>query len=159
MVAELYGAYSEKEAAALKEILKTNLKMYEYTQVAAVANFATICFDIPQQFGRLYPQQIEHALRAISSGVYLAAMPMDGRYFSLENTWARLPQLQPGEELPFFLAPSSYPCKQAFTNEIVRLTGKNYDQNYVLLSQAGIPIPRGQDWCKSGRKIVKATFV
>ena len=86
-------------------------------------------------------------------------MPMNGEIINLETTWARLPQLEVGQELPYFLAPSSYRSRQAFTNEIIRLTGRNYEENFALLPQASIPIPRGKDWCQAGQKVIKATFV
>ena len=103
MSIEFCGAYSEQETSALKDFLQQRLVKYQYTQAATVANFATICFDIPQEFGRLYPQSVEQVLRALSSGVYLAAMPMNGDIINLQTTWSRLPQLESGQELPFFL--------------------------------------------------------
>ena len=55
MTTEDSGPYSEAETSALQGFLKQRLVMYKYTQPAAVANFATIAFGIPEEFGRLHP--------------------------------------------------------------------------------------------------------
>ena len=151
MVVELYGAYSEQETTAIKDILHQEL-LAPNCKNAVSYNFGLLAYEIPRIFNQFLPQSVEQILRSIGSPWYLVALPISDPRINQSAVWSILPQTST-EEYLFFIALQSALNKNTFNLGLL-LTGSDYQTNFTRLSESGILYERGITWETLGKPAI-----